>query len=96
MITVRQIKAARALLDWSDEDLADRTGLSGTDLSLLQAKDGLVDDTGGAGERIRTALQKAGVIFLGSSGAEGVGVRLRRDVRDEGLRPQELTTENDD
>jgi hypothetical protein len=28
MITVRQVKAARALLDWSREDLADSAGIS--------------------------------------------------------------------
>ena len=45
---------------------------------------------------IRRALEEAGVQFIAENGG-GPGVRLRdRAIRpDEGLRPDQLTTEND-
>jgi hypothetical protein len=42
MITVRQVKAARALLDWSREDLADSAGTSYRTVARIEQTDGLL------------------------------------------------------
>ena len=51
--------------------------------------------SGAAMAAIRVALEDQGVIFI-EAGDEGPGVRLRRSgPPDEGLRPDQLTSEND-
>lgn len=79
-VSVRQIKAARALLGWSQAILADRSGVSLPTIKRLEAAE--VD--GGMGGRqetiaaIRAALETAGVVFLdsGETTSGGPGVRL--------------------
>jgi hypothetical protein len=45
---------------------------------------------------IRVALEDQGVIFLEADGRDGFGVRLRHSgPPDEGLRPDQLTSDND-
>jgi hypothetical protein len=45
---------------------------------------------------IRVALEDQGVIFLEADGRDGLGVRLRHSgPPDEGLRPDQLTSDND-
>jgi hypothetical protein len=45
---------------------------------------------------IRVALEDQGVIFLDADGRHGPGVRLRHSgAPDEGLRPYQLTSDND-
>jgi hypothetical protein len=45
---------------------------------------------------LQAALERHGVIFLAADGGEGLGVRLRRTgPPDEGLRPDQLTSDND-
>jgi hypothetical protein len=45
---------------------------------------------------IRVALKDQGVIFLDADGGQGPGVRLRYSGSpDEGLRPDQLTSDND-
>jgi DNA-binding XRE family transcriptional regulator len=95
MISTRQVKAARALLAWSQQDLAQEARLPETTVATIEATDGFVNGPNGAGERLVLALRKAGVVFLEDNG-EGLGVRLQTGRRDEGLRPQQLTTDNDD
>jgi len=79
-VSVRQIKAARALLGWSQSDLADRSGVSAPTIKRLESSDG---DLGGRDETvtaIRSALEAAGVAFMadGEMVSGGPGVRLRQ------------------
>lgn len=73
MISIEQIKAARALLNWNQQDLADRAAMSKTALANIER--------GSASPRMESlaAIQKAleddGIEFV-----DGPGVRLRRDV----------------
>ena len=76
-ITIRQIKAARALLAWSQADLAARSGVSEPTIARLEAADG---DLGGRNEtakKISNAIEEAGIQFTDEEDG-GVGVRLRR------------------
>jgi transcriptional regulator with XRE-family HTH domain len=94
MISVAQIRAARGLLGWSQGELAERSGLSVPTVKRVEADGGIrVSDE--ARQKLRSALEAAGVIFIEENG-HGPGVRLRRKgPRDEGLRPDQLTSEND-
>jgi transcriptional regulator with XRE-family HTH domain len=74
-ITSPQLRAARALLDWSQEELAAKAGVS-----LSTVRDYEKERRGGEIEGLKLicrALDNYGVIFLQSEGDLGPGVRLR-------------------
>lgn len=76
-VSIRQVKAARALLGWSQDELAARSGVSIPTIKRLEAADGELggrQDTAGS---IVGAIQQAGVIFIDENG-EGPGVRLKK------------------
>jgi transcriptional regulator with XRE-family HTH domain len=78
-ISIRQIKAARSLLGWSQDDLADASGISKPTIGRLEATDSNEPIGGRAetGEALVTALEKAGVEFIAENGG-GAGVRLAK------------------
>ena len=77
MVTTRQIKAARALLGWSQAALARRSGVSEPTVARLEAADGELGGREGTGDKIRTAIEAAGIEFIQDNGG-GPGVRLRK------------------
>ena len=76
-VSIRQIKAARALLGWSQEDLAEAADISVPTIKRLEASDGPLGGRSETGEKIQKALQAAGVEFIDENGG-GAGVRLRK------------------
>ena len=76
-VSIRQVKAARALLGWSQEELAGAAGISVPTIKRLEAQDGPLGGRLGTGSKIRTALEAAGVEFIDENGG-GPGVRLRK------------------
>jgi hypothetical protein len=96
LITGSQLRAARALVRWSPEDLAEQSRVAGVTIRDAEAEDGLLS-VGAAGARaLRLALEKAGIEFIPENGG-GVGVRFAKPSHppDEGLRPDQLSSEND-
>jgi predicted transcriptional regulator len=73
MITSRQIRAARALLGWSQQQLADKAIVSVNALARLER--GEVDPRMSTIAAVHKALTDAGVEFL-SADVKGEGVRL--------------------
>jgi transcriptional regulator with XRE-family HTH domain len=74
MATVEQIKAARALLGWSQEDLAEHSGISLPTVRRFEARSKLrVSED--ARLKLEAALEAVGIEFT-NGGAPGV--RLRR------------------
>ena len=76
MITGTQIRAARALLAWSQSDLAARSGASLPTIKRLEAHG---DEPGGTvrtAEKIRRAVEAAGIVFIDDDAEGGRGVRL--------------------
>lgn len=71
-INAGQIKAARALLDWSQEELADASGLSIA--TIRKTESGQISPRGSTVGRIQKALEDAGLEFLLPN-----GVRQRPD-----------------
>ena len=74
MVTARQIRAARALLGWSQQELADKAIVSLNALARLEQ--GTVDSRISTVNAVQKALSKAGIIFLPPD-EQGEGVRLR-------------------
>jgi predicted transcriptional regulator len=79
-ISVRQMKAARALLAWSQGDLAGASGISAPTIARLEAEDGPVGGRAATGAALVAALEKAGVELIPENGGGG-GVRMKRRKR---------------
>jgi predicted transcriptional regulator len=77
VITTRQIKAARALLAWSQSDLAKRSGVSEPTVARLETVDCELGGRESTAEKIRRSIEAAGVEFITENGG-GPGVRLRK------------------
>ena len=69
-----QIRAARALLDWSLDRLALESGVAKR--SLIRMESGGTKSRVGTMGTVRAALEAAGVQFIEENGG-GAGVRLR-------------------
>lgn len=71
MVTSRQVRAARALLGWTQEMLADTALVALTALKRLESPNGLKvsEETD---HRVAKALEAAGIVFLASDQGEGV------------------------
>jgi predicted transcriptional regulator len=80
LITIRQIKAARALLGWSQSILAQQSGVSEPTIARLESMEGQLGGREGTGEKILAALEGGGVEFIEENGG-GPGVRLRKRQR---------------
>jgi len=76
-ITVRQVKAARALLGWSQEEMAKHCKVSVPTIKRLESLDGALAGRADTGSKIQGALQRAGVVFIAENGG-GAGVRLSK------------------
>ncbi len=76
-VSIRQVKAARALLAWSQEDLAGAAAVSLPTVKRLEAVDGALGGRSETTRRICEALSRAGIDFIAENGG-GPGVRLRK------------------
>ena len=75
VITPTQCKAARALLDWSQQDLADIAGVGV--VTVRQLESGTHEPRRATLKVVRRAFEDAGVEFIDENGG-GPGVRLRK------------------
>ena len=78
MLTGSQIRAARAFLRWSAQELADRSGVGLRTLVRAEAVDGVPRTTVNTLDAIQLTLERAGIQFIDANTAGGPGVRLRR------------------
>ncbi len=74
-LTPAQCRAARGLIDWTQEDLAEAAGVSRS--TVRDFEKGRHDLNRVSAAQIRGALEAAGVILIPAD-ALGPGVRLRR------------------
>jgi transcriptional regulator with XRE-family HTH domain len=74
-VTPAQSRAARGLLGWSQQDLADKAAVGIA--TVYQLESGKSAPRRATLTVIRLALEAAGVIFIDANG-EGPGVRLRK------------------
>ncbi len=96
MLTTSQLRAARAILGISVEDLANVSGLSSDTIVVMEASAGTADPDVAA--KLRRLFEAKGVVFVsaGQQDASGPGVRLHQQLPEEGIRPQNLNATNDD
>ena len=78
MLYSAQIRAARALLDWKQSELAKASEIGLATIQRLEKGDGLVNGHVSTVVQIQTALEKAGVRFFGPDEQGGIGARLKR------------------
>jgi len=69
-ITMAQIRGARGILNWSQTDLADRTGISATSIGSIE--NGLTNPRTNTLQTILAAFENGGIEFIGTD-----GVRLK-------------------
>jgi transcriptional regulator with XRE-family HTH domain len=77
MISNLQIRAARALLGWNQQQLADAAGVSAITVKRLEASDETLQARFETVMKIKGAVEAAGVVFrAGEDGLiHGVGLR---------------------
>ena len=75
MVTVEQLRAARALLGWSQSELAARAGLSLPTVKRLEAGFGPRVSNEARG-KMQQAIEAAGIEFIDENGG-GSGVRFK-------------------
>jgi ribosome-binding protein aMBF1 (putative translation factor) len=83
LLTSAQIRAARALVRWSAEDLARQTSLSVTTIRRAELANEETSMTTANDLAVRRALEVAGVEFIDENGG-GPGVRLRKRQQKKG------------
>lgn len=77
-ITAEQVRAARALLNLKQRDLADLSEVSVRTIAHFEA--GERRPVPATLQALKRALEAAGVVFIDGNG-EGPGVRLKRSIR---------------
>jgi transcriptional regulator with XRE-family HTH domain len=84
MITSLQMRAARALLDIDQRQLADLSGLSLPTIQRMEASDDIVRGNVESLMKLVAALDKAGIELIGEGATShegGRGVRLKAPAR---------------
>lgn len=76
MLQAAQIRAARALLGWRQEDLAQAAEIGLATIARIEQSSGVVQGNFSTIMKIQRALEQKGISFF--SGQEGFGVRLAR------------------
>ncbi len=76
MISTDQVRAARALIRWSAQQLADASGVGVATIRRMEVVDGVPSGQIRSLLAIQTALESAGVEFVGSP-TDNPGVILR-------------------
>ena len=79
-LTSAQIRAARALLRWSAEDLARESAIGVTTIRRAEITEFKTSMTMANDLTVRRAFENAGVEFIDENGG-GAGVRLRKRQR---------------
>lgn len=78
LLTAEQIRAARALLGWTQPQLAEASGLSMMSIRRMEGPSGPGQRSAANVEAVRQTLVAAGIIFISENELGGPGVRLQR------------------
>lgn len=78
MISNLQMRAARALLGWSQQRLADEAGLSIITVKRLEGSEDTFQARFDTVLKVKEAVEAAGVVFHGGEHGLAHGVSLRR------------------
>lgn len=78
MLTRKQVKMARAALDWSVRELAKRAGVTANTISRYENGSDALNETL---MKLRRVFEAEGVVFIPENGG-GAGVRMRHRETD--------------
>jgi transcriptional regulator with XRE-family HTH domain len=76
MLYAPQIRAARALLGWSQDRLADASDVGVATIRRIETLSGLVTGNVSTQLKIQKAFESAGIRFIDADASCGIGVRL--------------------
>lgn len=77
MITSGQIRAARALLDWTRSELSEKSGVGISALMRFESADGVPTGNIKTIDAVKKALEEAGIEFIGTPDSQA-GVRWKK------------------
>jgi len=78
MLTAPQLRAARALLGWKQEDLAGKAGIGLATIQRLERGNGPLMAHVSTVLKLEACLKKAGILLLEADDHVGGGVRFKR------------------
>ena len=78
MLEPAQIRAARALLGWRQEDLSKASGVGTATIQRIEKSNRPMTGYVSTVVRIQAAFENAGVMFLDNDEVAGVGLRLAK------------------
>jgi transcriptional regulator with XRE-family HTH domain len=95
MVEAAQVRAARALIGWSQAKLAETAGAPVSAINAFEtgAPNAIANE---AVDKIRIALETAGAVFIPKDGGGGIGVRLREALEGEYIGWNDLNASNDE
>jgi transcriptional regulator with XRE-family HTH domain len=76
MLEPAQIRAARALLGWRQEDLSKASGVGTATIQRIEKSDGPITGYVSTVIRLQSAFERAGIRFIDNDAAGGIGVRF--------------------
>jgi len=95
MVEAAQVRAARALIGWSQAKLAETARVPVSTINAFEtgAPDSIANE---AVDKVRIALETAGAVFIPKDGGGGIGVRLREALEGEYIGWNDLNASNDE
>ena len=81
MLQVAQLRAARALLGWRQEDVAQAAKISVATIRRIESQEGPLTGYVSTLLKIQTALEQAGIQFIDDDETGGFGVRMAKRKR---------------
>ena len=81
MLEPAQIRAARALLDWRQEDLSKASGVGTATIQRIEKSRHPTTGYVSTLVRIQEAFEKAGILFIDGDDAGGYGLRVAKSKK---------------
>jgi transcriptional regulator with XRE-family HTH domain len=78
MLEPAQIRAARALLGWRQEDLSKASGVGTATIQRIEKSDRPITGYVSTIVRIQAAFEEAGVLFIDDDETAGIGLRMTK------------------
>ena len=81
MLEPAQIRAARALLGWRQDELSKASGVGTATIRRIENGGSTISGNVSTVMRIQGAFEKAGILFVNEDEIAGIGVRLAKKRR---------------
>jgi transcriptional regulator with XRE-family HTH domain len=78
MLRPAQIRAARALLGWRQEDLSNASGVGTATIYRIEKSDNSITGYASTVVKIQAALEQAGIEFIENDDSGGFGLRFSK------------------